>query len=260
MFVYVWYRKSFSLGKCILLLHTNKVLPDTMKHAATLNKVNQFWFGEKAFKTGKTALSSSEYGQANMMRWYMGGKDMDEACQAAFPLETVTQTYQEFVQLQAKDSFSSISREERLGGIVLFDQVVRNAFRGTEEAFKWGHMAEAISLASIDQKDHLEMGWAPLSFILTPLMHSETLAMHELFVQELDKAVEVYSGLVTKEQTEYLLMFELEHKKVIERFGHYPHRNGIMGRETTEEEAAWLDSEEAPMWTKSQTKRSNYVI
>ena len=62
-----------------------------------------------------------------------------------------------------------------------------------------------------------------------PFMHSESPLIHE-------KAVELYSapGL------EFNLDYEKKHKKIIDRFGRYPHRNKILGRETTEEEEAFL--------------------
>ena len=44
----------------------------------------------------------------------------------------------------------------------------------------------------------------------------------------------------------------LQHRDVIERFGRYPHRNAALGRESTEEEKAWLASDDVPGWAKSQ--------
>lgn len=62
-----------------------------------------------------------------------------------------------------------------------------------------------------------------------PYMHSESLKVHE-------QAVKLFSepGL------ENNLVFELKHKKIIEQFGRYPHRNEILGRKSTAEELAFL--------------------
>ena len=62
-----------------------------------------------------------------------------------------------------------------------------------------------------------------------PFMHSESLAIHEI-------AVELFSsnGIPAN------LDFELRHKKIIERFGRYPHRNNVLGRQSTAEELEFL--------------------
>ena len=44
----------------------------------------------------------------------------------------------------------------------------------------------------------------------------------------------------------------IAHRDVVARFGRFPHRNKAMGRTNTEEEAAWLASDEVPGWARSQ--------
>lgn len=62
-----------------------------------------------------------------------------------------------------------------------------------------------------------------------PLMHSESRKIHEQAV-----------SLFARHTTPYALDFELKHKVIIDRFGRYPHRNRVLGRESTAEEAAFL--------------------
>ncbi len=62
-----------------------------------------------------------------------------------------------------------------------------------------------------------------------PYMHSESAAIHVI-------ACELYD----QEGLEYNLEFEIKHKEIIDRFGRYPHRNEILGRESTAEERAFL--------------------
>lgn len=62
-----------------------------------------------------------------------------------------------------------------------------------------------------------------------PYMHSESLAIHEVAVE-----------LFRKNGIESNLDFEFRHKKIIEQFGRYPHRNKILGRESTPEELSFL--------------------
>ena len=62
-----------------------------------------------------------------------------------------------------------------------------------------------------------------------PFMHSESISIHK-------KAVELFS----QEGLENNLDYEIRHKEIIERFGRYPHRNDILGRQSTEEEIEFL--------------------
>ena len=67
------------------------------------------------------------------------------------------------------------------------------------------------------------------TFLYMPFMHSESLAIH-------DVALELFS----QEGLEQAFEFEQRHQNVIERFGRYPHRNKVLGRESTQEEVAFL--------------------
>ena len=62
-----------------------------------------------------------------------------------------------------------------------------------------------------------------------PYMHSESAAIHQVAVK-----------LFNREAAITNLTFELRHKAIIDRFGRYPHRNIILGRESTAEEIAFL--------------------
>jgi uncharacterized protein (DUF924 family) len=66
-------------------------------------------------------------------------------------------------------------------------------------------------------------------FMFLPFMHSESALMHE-------RALALYTELGEPNQ----LDFEYKHKRIIDRFGRYPHRNAILGRVSTEAELAFL--------------------
>ncbi len=117
----------------------------------------------------------------------------------------------------------------RLAEIIVLDQFSRNMYRGTPAAFAQDGMAlilsqEAISLKVDKQLEPVERG-----FIYLPLMHSESLVIHEI-------AEKLYRALGDPSSLEY----ELKHKRIIERFGRYPHRNEILGRASSEREIAFL--------------------
>lgn len=70
-------------------------------------------------------------------------------------------------------------------------------------------------------------------------MHSEALSDHDLMAGKLE---DMENGVdeTGKEYLGSLVAFERRHRVILERFGRYPHRNGVVGREGTEEEGVWL--------------------
>lgn len=119
--------------------------------------------------------------------------------------------------------------EGRLAEIIVLDQFSRNMFRDTPTAFAQDALALVLAQEAVSAGADKALSEAKCSFLYMPFMHSESLVVHEL-------AVELFSqpGL------EGNLDFEMKHKVIIEKFGRYPHRNGILGRESTAEEVEFL--------------------
>lgn len=121
--------------------------------------------------------------------------------------------------------------EGRLAEIIVLDQFTRNMFRGTARSFEGDEMALNLAKEAIAAGDDLKLPVSRRSFMYMPFMHSEEKSAHE-------EAVRLFSqpGL------ENGLKFELMHKKIIDRFGRYPHRNEVLGRASTAEELEFLKS------------------
>jgi uncharacterized protein (DUF924 family) len=117
----------------------------------------------------------------------------------------------------------------RLAEVIVLDQFPRNIFRDQPGAFATDAVALALAQEAVAVGADRELEAVERSFLYMPYMHSESPAIHEV-------AMELYgqAGL------EYNLKFEIEHKAIIDRFGRYPHRNAILGRESTPEEEAFL--------------------
>ena len=119
--------------------------------------------------------------------------------------------------------------EGRLAEILVLDQFSRNVYRETARAFAQDPLALALAqeLAASGQDRSLPL--AQRSFAYMPYMHSESALVNA-------QAVELFSqpGLGDT------LRFELRHKEIIDRFGRYPHRNALLGRESSPEELAFL--------------------
>jgi uncharacterized protein (DUF924 family) len=121
------------------------------------------------------------------------------------------------------------SAEGRLAEVIAIDQFSRNIYRDRAESFAWDSMALALAQEAIRAGADQELAVERRAFLYLPFMHSESLAIHE-------RAVELFSqpGL------ENNLDFEHKHKAIIDRFGRYPHRNEVLGRESTPEEIEFL--------------------
>jgi len=117
----------------------------------------------------------------------------------------------------------------RLAEIIVLDQFSRNMYRGKPEAFRCDPLALVLARQAVELGLAQELPPVRRAFLYMPFMHSEEAQDHE-------QAVVLFSepGL------EPNLAFELRHKAIIDRFGRYPHRNAILGRESTAEEIAFL--------------------
>ena len=123
------------------------------------------------------------------------------------------------------------SAEGRLAEIIILDQFSRNMFRDTPRAFVYDNMALVLAQEAIAFGADKELSQLQCSFLYLPFMHSESAIIHQ-------QAVFLYQG----NDIQTNLDFELQHQAIIEQFGRYPHRNTILGRESTVEELAFLDT------------------
>ncbi len=117
----------------------------------------------------------------------------------------------------------------RLAEIIILDQFSRNIFRDKPQAFFSDSMALALSQEAVDLRVDRNLSLVERSFLYMPYMHSESLLIH-------DEALKLFDipGLENNYQ------FEIKHRDIIERFNRYPHRNAILGRESTKDELYFL--------------------
>ena len=117
----------------------------------------------------------------------------------------------------------------RLAEILVLDQFPRNIHRGTPGAFACDPVALVLAQEAVAGGALAELTPTERSFLLLPYMHSESPRIHE-----------VAEALYTEHAPAQNLDFELRHKAIIDRFGRYPHRNAILGRDSTPEEVEFL--------------------
>jgi uncharacterized protein (DUF924 family) len=117
----------------------------------------------------------------------------------------------------------------RLAEIIVLDQFSRNIHRNTPWAFAQDTLALGLSQAAVSAGALQELNETERAFLLMPYMHSESRLIHE-------QAETLFRQFTPP----YNYDFELKHKTIIDRFGRYPHRNKILGRDSTSEEVEFL--------------------
>ena len=119
--------------------------------------------------------------------------------------------------------------EGRLAEVLVLDQFSRNVYRDTARAFEQDTLALALAQELVANGQDRSLPLAQRSFAYMPYMHSESALIHS-------QATVLFS----QPGMEDSLRFEQRHQAIIERFGRYPHRNALLGRESTPEELAFL--------------------
>lgn len=118
--------------------------------------------------------------------------------------------------------------EGRLAEVIVLDQFSRNIFRHRPQAFASDPLALALAQEAVARGVDDTLEPSRRNFLYMPYMHSESAVIHK-------EAVRVFSKAGEQQYD-----FELRHKAVIDRFGRYPHRNVILGRQSTPEEIEYL--------------------
>jgi uncharacterized protein (DUF924 family) len=117
----------------------------------------------------------------------------------------------------------------RLAEIIVLDQFSRNLFRGSAAAYTQDLAALALAQEAVAAGAHRALDPGQCVFLLLPYMHSESREIHAV------------AEPLFREFTPSLNHdFELRHKAIVDRFGRYPHRNGVLGRASTPEELEFL--------------------
>lgn len=169
------------------------------------NDVLNFWFNE---------LQAAD--------WWKKSAELDATIQKRFG-ELHQQAYQGELLTWRDEPKSSLAE------IIVLDQFSRNIFRDSTKAFAQDPQALTLSQLAIAKGFDQKLEQAERQFLYMPFMHSEAAVIHE-------EAVKLYSAL----EDGYGHEFELKHKVIIDRFGRYPHRNKVLGRDSTQEEQEFL--------------------
>lgn len=153
-------------------------------------------------------------------KYWMKDKEFDRQIKSKFG---------EIHKLASEGGLASWREEpdSSLAEIIILDQFSRNIYRDSPKAFENDSMALTLAEEAVEKGFDNLIDKSRLLFLYLPYMHSENRGVHK-------RAVELFlnKGLDME--------YELKHKAIIDRFGRYPHRNDILGRESTPEELEFL--------------------
>jgi uncharacterized protein (DUF924 family) len=196
---------------------------ETFMHKSMLMTIYSFWFGD--------TTPANELDEARIRYWMVQDDETDNEIRKRFGHLIAEAALQKW-------DLGVLSREEGVALVVLFDQFPRNIYRTSGEAFAYDHIAR--DLARRLTANGWERFTAMERFILgLPFVHHEDAADQDFAVLQASQIV-VNAPEHEKEGRRFHLDQATRHRDLIRRFGRFPHRNVMLGRESTPEELAFM--------------------
>lgn len=194
---------------------------------AQARQVLEFWFGEADRHADQEA-----YLQERQQFWFRKSADTDA---------TIRDRFGDLLAIACHGGLTEWEQtaQERLALILILDQFSRNVYRDTPAAFTQDARALRLSLDALDSGMMMQVNSLWQMFYLMPLEHAEDLAVQNRCV----KAFEALADAVPEQEKAMFRNFAsyaVAHQDVIAEFGRFPHRNVILGRESTATEKAYL--------------------
>jgi uncharacterized protein (DUF924 family) len=128
----------------------------------------------------------------------------------------------------------------RLALILLLDQLPRNLHRGTAAAFAGDDKALALTLEGIAQGHNRALSPLERIFFLMPLQHAESRQAQSQSTHAFGELAAGQQAGPTAALLEKTAQFATQHREIVDRFGRFPHRNRVLGRDSTAGEVEFL--------------------
>ena len=163
-------------------------------------------------------------------KWFRKDDTFDEELRTRF---------EEFLKHAARTAAARPEARSLLGLVLLFDQIPRNIYRESAQAFAFDEKALSLAKLAIAQNFEKDYSFVERCFLYLPFEHSEK-------IEDQNTAVELFTRLAAdsdvdgESRFEPNLDFARKHRAIIERFGRFPHRNAVLGRASTAEETEFL--------------------
>jgi uncharacterized protein (DUF924 family) len=190
------------------------------------SQILDFWFGD---------LKNGEVPPQKLSRmWWAKNRDIDEYIRKNFENDLLSAVKGELGDWES-------TPRGTLALIILLDQFSRNMYRDTPRAFSQDTLALRLAVKGIEKS--FDSGLHPVMrvFFYMPFMHSESKDMQERSMALFGALEKDFTS--PRELAEMLsenMEYAERHRVIIERFGRFPHRNKILGRESTAAETEFL--------------------
>jgi uncharacterized protein (DUF924 family) len=155
-------------------------------------------------------------------KWFVSDPEFDQEIKSRFshlPDQVLAGKYDKWAE----------QASECLALILVLDQFPRNIFRGSPKAFAFDGTAKEVATKIIDQGFDQSYQLPLKRFLYLPFMHSEKLEDQRHCIKLCEKANDPDG-----------VNFGQIHLDVIEKFNRFPHRNEVLGRQSTPEEIKFL--------------------
>lgn len=186
--------------------------------------VLDFWFGD----------NSEKVPVEQQKKWFSANKEFDSSIKKQFTSMLLSGSRGELDEWE-------ITPEGRLAFIILLDQFSRNIFRGTANAFLYDEKALSLARDGVEFKHDISLSIFQRVFLYMPYQHSENLKVQQRGVELFAQLIEHSQNQAEKNFAQICYKFALQHHELIQRFGRFPHRNKILGRQSTADELAYLE-------------------
>ena len=198
-----------------------------MDHA---HDILQFWFGRKPYTVARF--------NERMNFWFGGSDSRETLAEKDNEIRQRFGTAIEHAAAGALDSWAD-SPKRRLALIILLDQFPRNVYRGTAQAYAADARAADLALEGLHTAADATLAPVERIFFYMPLQHAESLELQDESVAAARRLLtEVPKGMAKSFGS--LLRFAELHRTIIAEFGRFPHRNTMLGRQSTPEELKFL--------------------
>jgi uncharacterized protein (DUF924 family) len=147
--------------------------------------------------------------------------------------QLIRQRFLEIYEQGTSGAFDALkdSPQGCLALCIMLDQFPRNMFRGTPKAFASDEKALAIANHAVEQRFDQSLPADRRRFVYLPFEHSENL-------EDQHTSVALFKAIKNHDEMGY--DYAVRHLEVIERYGRFPHRNKILGRDNTSDEEVYL--------------------
>ena len=195
-------------------------------------EVLSYWFPEDLVDADLETL------RRHGKRWMAGGPEVDRE---------ITERFGELLERARGgelDHWADTTRG-RLALIIVLDQFSRNIHRGSPLSYSQDDKALRLALEGIELGMDRELRPVERNFFWLPLGHSEDLGLHERSVEHAEEEA-ANAPPHLRAMAEFGVSQARAARNVIARFGRHPHRNEILGRDSTPEELEYLRTETPP--------------